>query len=94
MALGHAYAVAGMRDEALKIIASLKEQSKQRYIAPFRFALIYVGLGENDQAFEWLEKSFKDRSPDMKFLKVDPRFDNLRSDPRFADLLRRMNFPQ
>lgn len=90
MALGHAYAVAGMRDEALKMVAQLKEVSQRNYVAPFRFALIYVGLGENDQAFEWLEKSFKEKGPDMTFLKSDPRFDPLRSDPRFADLLRRM----
>jgi tetratricopeptide (TPR) repeat protein len=90
MALGHAYAVAGMRDEALKMIAQLKEVSQRNYIAPFRFALIHVGLGENDQAFEWLEKSFKEKAPDMTFLKSDPRFDSLRPDPRFASLLLRM----
>ena len=91
MALGHAYAVAGMRDEALQVIARLQKISQSNYIAPFRFAMIYTGLGENDQAFEWLEKSFQEHSPDLIYLKVDPRFDNLRSDPRFTELLRRMN---
>jgi TolB-like protein/DNA-binding winged helix-turn-helix (wHTH) protein/Flp pilus assembly protein TadD len=90
MALGHVYAAAGMKDEALKVIAKWKERSQHEYIAPTRFAVVYAGLGEKDQAFEWLDKAFKEHDPVMRDLKVDPWFDNLRSDPRFADLLRRM----
>jgi hypothetical protein len=52
--------------------------------------MIYAGLGEKDQAFAWLQKAYEERSGEMVDLKVDPRFDNLRSDPRFADLLRRV----
>jgi len=82
--------VAGEKDEALKILDDLKEQSKQRYVSPKGFAMIYMGLGDKDQAFEWLNKTFDENPYRIAFIKVDPRFDSLRSDPRFADLLRRM----
>jgi DNA-binding winged helix-turn-helix (wHTH) protein/tetratricopeptide (TPR) repeat protein len=88
--LGHAYAVSGKRDKAQRILAESKRQSKRRYISPYMIAIIHVGLDEKDQAFEWLEKAYDDRSVWMCFLKVDPRLDNLRSDPRFVDLLRHM----
>lgn len=90
--LGHAYAVAGKRGEAEKIIKELTDLSKDRYVSPYFIALIYVGLNEKDEAFEWLEKAFNDRSAGMIFLKVEPMFDPIRSDPRFQDLLRRVNF--
>jgi hypothetical protein len=54
---------------------------------------VYIGLGEKDQAFAWLEKAYQAHSNDMSNLKADPTFDPIRSDPRFQDLLRRMNFP-
>jgi len=88
--LAYAYAVAGKRDEAQKILDELKELSKQHYVSPFDFALIYVGLGDKDRAFEWLNKTYEENPYRIGFLKVNPRFDSLRSDPRFADLLRRM----
>jgi Tfp pilus assembly protein PilF len=89
-ALSYAYAVAGQREEAQKILNELTEQSKQRYVSPFSFALIYMGLGDNDRAFEWLNKTFDENPYRISFIKVNPRFDSLRSDPRFTDLLRRM----
>jgi DNA-binding winged-HTH domains len=89
--LGHAYAVAGIRDKANRILAELKKHAERSYISPFNIALIYVALDEKDQAVEWLERAFDDRSLWMVFLKVDPRLDSLRSAPRFADMLRRMN---
>lgn len=88
--LGYAYAVAGKRDEAEKILNELKEQSKNGYVSSFDFALIYMGLGEKDQAFEWLNKTFEENPYRISFIKVNPRFDSLRSDPRFTELLRRM----
>ncbi len=88
--LAYAYAVAGKRDEAQKILDELKVASKQRYVSPFNFALIYIGLGDKDQAFEWLNKTFEENPYRIAFIKVQPRFDSLRSDPRFTDLLRRM----
>jgi TolB-like protein/class 3 adenylate cyclase/Flp pilus assembly protein TadD len=87
--LGHAYAVAGKREEALKIINELTERSKQRYFPPYFIALIYTGLNANDEAFAWLEKAFAERSAGLIFLKAEPMFDPIRSDPRFQDLLRR-----
>ncbi len=88
--LGHAYAVSGKRDEAQKVIADLKELSNRRYVDPSLIAVIYAGLGENDQAFHWLEKAYEDRSGFLVHAKVEPIFDDLRSDPRFTDLLRRV----
>jgi TolB-like protein/DNA-binding winged helix-turn-helix (wHTH) protein/Tfp pilus assembly protein PilF len=88
--LGYAYAVAGKRDEAQKMLDDLKEQAKQRYVSPKGFAMIYMGLGDKDQAFEWFNKTFDENPYRIAFIKVDPRFDSLRSDPRFTDLLRRM----
>jgi TolB-like protein/DNA-binding winged helix-turn-helix (wHTH) protein/Flp pilus assembly protein TadD len=89
-ALGHVYALAGKRDEALKIIDKSKKRSHHGYGSAMKLAVIYTGLGEKDQAFEWLEKGFAQHDPLLRSLKVDPWFDNLRSDPRFTDLLRRM----
>jgi eukaryotic-like serine/threonine-protein kinase len=87
--LGYAYALAGRRAEAQKVLDQLEEFSKHKYVAAGRMALICVGLGEKDKAFEWLEKAYEEHS--MITIKVHPAFDPLRSDPRFANLLRRMN---
>jgi serine/threonine-protein kinase len=91
--LGRANAMAGRRDKALQIIDELNARSKQEYIASNHFATIYIGLGDKDKAFEWLEKTYEERSGWMVWLQTAPEFDSLRSDPRFADLLRRMGFP-
>ncbi|MBA2647637.1 MAG: protein kinase [Pyrinomonadaceae bacterium] len=89
--LGHAYAVSGRRDEARAVIEELKETLKRKYVSPYDIATIYVGLGEKDEALRWLEKAYDDRSGWLgMWLKVDPKFDSLRSDPRFADLMRRV----
>lgn len=89
-ALGHAYAASGRRKEALRIIEQLKEQSKTTYISPFHIGAIYNGLGDKDLAFEWFEKAFKDGSGLIVYLKVEPEFDGLRTDPRYIDLMRRV----
>jgi TolB-like protein/DNA-binding winged helix-turn-helix (wHTH) protein/Flp pilus assembly protein TadD len=91
--LGYTYGLAGKKAQALKVIEQLKEWSKRRYVAPYDIALVYIGLGEKDQAFAWLEKAYQAHSNDMSNLKADPTFDPVRSDPRFQDLLRRMKFP-
>ena len=88
--LGHVYAASGKRNEASKMLDQLKEIAKQRYVPAYSFAIVYAGLGEKDQAFQWLERSYQDRAFEMTSLKVDPLVDNLRSDPRFADLVRRV----
>jgi tetratricopeptide (TPR) repeat protein len=87
--LGHAYALAGRKDDARQILKRLNELSRQGYVSPYHIALIYIGLGEKEEAFAWLEKAHNDRYWMMAFLKVDPRLDPLRSDLRFQDLLRR-----
>ena len=92
--LGHAYAIAGKRSEALKILAELQELAKQKYVSPYFIALVYVGLGEKDQAFAWLEKAYQERHPYLILIKVEPVFDVLRSDPRFQDLVQRIGLPQ
>ena len=88
--LGRGYAMAGNRREARRTIAKLKELSKTRYVEPLQYALIYGALGEKDQAFAWLEKAFEERNGNVVALSVAPWFDPLRSDPRFADLVRRV----
>jgi TolB-like protein/Tfp pilus assembly protein PilF len=88
--LAHAYAVSGNREAAQKIIAELQEESKNKYVSSFGIAVIHAGLGEKDQAFDWLEKTYEERAGGLVNLEVEPRFDNLRSDPRFTDLARRI----
>jgi len=90
--LGYAYAVSGKRAEARKMIGELMEQSKRNYVSPYGIAMIYVGLGDKVQAFNWLQKAHEERTWDLVYLKVDPKLDSLRPDPRFAELLRRLRF--
>lgn len=87
-ALGHAYAIAGKKAEALKVIKRLEELSREHYVSPYHTAVIYAGLGEKQQAIAWLGKARDERFNWMPFIQVDPLFDNLRSDPGFADLVR------
>ncbi len=87
--LGYAYALAGRKADALKVLDQLNDLSKQKYVPATYRAEVYVGLGAKDKAFEWLEKGYEERF--LPSIKVDPAYDPLRSDPRFQDLLRRMN---
>ncbi len=90
--LGYGYAVTGRRAEAQKVLDKLNELSKHEYVSPVWRAKIYAGLEEKERAFEWLEKAYEDRSiVSVGFIKPNPMFDPLRSDPRYADLLRRTN---
>jgi TolB-like protein/DNA-binding winged helix-turn-helix (wHTH) protein/Tfp pilus assembly protein PilF len=91
--LGNTYARAGNKAEAQKILRRLIEKSGKEHVGHYAVALIYAGLGEKDRAIEWLDKAYEVHDKGMCFLKVDPPLDPLRSDPRFQDLLRRMNFP-
>ena len=88
--LGRLYAVSGKRDEALRTLVELKLMAMHRYVADYSLALVYAGLGEKDQAFQLLEKSYRDHTVDMLTLYYDPLIDSLRSDPRFTDLERRV----
>jgi TolB-like protein/DNA-binding winged helix-turn-helix (wHTH) protein/Tfp pilus assembly protein PilF len=88
--IGRSYAVLGKRDEAQKVIDELKERAKRGYVSASLIALIYAGLGEKDQTFAWLEKAYEDRDGWIPWINVDPRYDGIRSDPRFTDLVRRI----
>ena len=92
--LAHAYAASGRKSEAEEILKQFKDRSRQSYVPAYNFAEIYIGLGDKEQALASLEKAYADRSMLMTFIKVDPQFDSLRSDPRFKDLLRRVGLPQ
>ena len=91
--LGNCYATAGRRDDAFKVLDQLHEIPKQRYMSAYWPATIHAALNEKDQAFHWLDLAYQEHSPWMVYTKLFPWLDNLRSDPRFQDLLRRMNFP-
>ncbi|HET6178660.1 MAG TPA: winged helix-turn-helix domain-containing protein [Candidatus Sulfotelmatobacter sp.] len=91
--LGRVYAAAGRREDALEILQQLNELSKQCYVTPYVLGQTYAALGDIDEAFRWLETGYQERAAWMVVLKIDPHLDPLRSDPRFEDLLRRMNFP-
>ena len=88
--LGYVHAVAGRRAEAQQQINELLKLSQQRYVASLDIAQIYAGLGDKDQAFAWLEKADDERSRGMDFLNINPIFDALRSEPRFAALTKRI----
>src|ERR1700730_3094663 len=92
--LAHAYAIAGQKEKAQKILGQLDTQSKKESISGYQFAIIYAGLGEHNKALAELEKAFKERSTLLGYIKMDPRFDPIRSDARFIDLQRRIGLPQ
>jgi len=91
--LAYVSALSGRRTEARKILDELIQLSKQGYIPETSVAVVYLGLGEKNRSLDWLEKAYANHAPGVSVLKVDRRYDSLRSDPRFQDLLRRMNFP-
>lgn len=91
--LACSYAAAGNREEALRILGKLRLQSKVKYISPFYIAEAYVGVGEKEEALAWLQKGLDLYDGNMGQLKVAPALDPLRSDPRFADLVRRIGLP-
>jgi serine/threonine protein kinase/Flp pilus assembly protein TadD len=91
--LGHAYALAGKRSEAFAILDEMKEQSKRTYVPSYYLAAIHLALGQREEAFEWLENAYQERYCFLVYLKAEPMFDRLHSDPRFADLIRRVGLP-
>jgi serine/threonine-protein kinase len=92
--LARAYALAGRRDEALKIIGELNKLSEHKHVSPTGIAAIYGALGDKNQAFAFLNKAFDERDFVLIMLKVEPMLDPLRSDPRFAELVRRIGLPE
>jgi len=89
--LGHTYARAGRIDETHRVIAELRRRAARSYISPYAFALIYAGMNDPDNTFAHLERAYEDRTHWLAFLRVEPRFDSLREDARFIDLLRRVH---
>jgi TolB-like protein len=90
-ALAHAYGLAGKTEKARGILGDLTERSRRSYVPPTSIAVIYAGLGEKENALEWLEKAWGEQDVGLHTLKVHPIFNGLCTDPRFQDLLRRMN---
>jgi TolB-like protein/tetratricopeptide (TPR) repeat protein len=90
--LARAYAHGGRRAEALQVVDELRRRGQKGYVPAAAFLNAYLGLGDTEQAFVWLERAAQERSNIMQFLKVHPFFDLLRGDPRFAEYLRRANF--
>ena len=92
-ALAHAYGRSGNRKEAENLLAELEAKSKTQYVSPYYFAIVWVGLGKDDQAINWLEKAFADRSNGLVFLKMEPKLEELRPNPRFISLQKKLGFP-
>jgi pentatricopeptide repeat protein len=90
--LVRAYAGAGRRTEALRILDELQRRRQKGYVPPAAFLNAYLGLGDKEEAFAWMERAAEERSNILQFLKVHPFFDSVRGDPRFAAFLRRANF--
>jgi TolB-like protein/DNA-binding winged helix-turn-helix (wHTH) protein/Tfp pilus assembly protein PilF len=92
--MGMCYGLAGRKVEARKTLEELLELNRRRYVTPVAMVHVYIGLGDKDRSFAWLEKGYQERSYFMAYIKVIPLVDPLRTDPRFDDLLRRMGLPQ
>jgi TolB-like protein/DNA-binding winged helix-turn-helix (wHTH) protein/Flp pilus assembly protein TadD len=92
--LARANALAGNREQAEKLLAEIVAKSKHEYVSPFYIAMINAGLGRTALAMDWMEKAYDDRCNGLVFLKVDPELDGLRSNARFLQLLRKLNYPE
>ena len=90
--LAHAYAVAGRRTDALQLIRRLERLAAAQQVSSYDMALAFVGMDDKDYAFSWLERAASDHAGRLMFLNVEPRFDSVRSDPRFGELVRRLKF--
>jgi predicted Zn-dependent protease len=88
--LGHAYAKAGRRAEATRIVTELRDRAAREYVLPYSVAIVYIALNDRDEAFRWLERGYELRDEQLTLLKVDPVFDPIRADSCFTDLLRRV----
>ena len=89
--LARVYGEVNQKEKAQKILDELLEQSKKRHVSPALIAEIYTGLGNNDKAFEWLEKAYTQRDSILAAIKASPKWDRLRPDVRFKELLKKMN---
>ena len=89
-ALGNAYAETGRQAEAKRILAELETASRKAPVSAFFFALVHAGLDEKQEALNWLEKAYQERSGSIRYLKIEPRLNRLRAEPRFQELMRRV----
>jgi TolB-like protein len=92
-ALGHAYGVSGDKAHARQVLDELNALATHQYVPSYDIAIVYLGLGEKEEAYRWLEKAFDERSAWMVYLNMDPRLDNLRSESRFKELVRKVELP-
>ncbi|MEP6925783.1 MAG: tetratricopeptide repeat protein, partial [Pyrinomonadaceae bacterium] len=92
--IAYVLAISGQQTKARDALAELKGRAARQYVPPYDFALIYTGLGDKDQAFEWFEKAYADHSTEMIYFKVEPMLASLRSDPRYQNMLVRMRRAQ
>ncbi len=92
--LGYAWAVSGDRGKAEQILRELEELAKQRYVSPANRASVYLGLGENEKALDWLEKAYEDRDPIFWWIDGDQLYDSVRNEPRFQALLKKVGLDQ
>jgi TolB-like protein/tetratricopeptide (TPR) repeat protein len=91
--LAASYAAVGQKDEAVRLLEQLHGVSQQQYVPAYWVALVHANLKDTDETFRWLDAAYCERSARLAFVKIEPRLEYLRTDPRFGDLLRRMNFP-
>ena len=91
---GYIFARSGRTEESLDVINTLISISKERYLPPYAMAIVHAGLTQYDQAFHWLEQCYDVRDVHVIFLTIDPKWDPIRGDKRFSDLLSRCGFSQ
>ena len=85
--------MAGMTSEAQAVLREMDALAKQRFVTAYGIALVHAGLGHKDEAFSWLDRAFEERSHWLVWLRLDPRWNSLRDDPRFAALIAKMKYP-
>jgi predicted Zn-dependent protease len=93
VALGQVYAMSGRTDEARTVLQRLRQAAEQRYVSPYLIACLHASLGMRPQAFAFLDRAVRERSEFVAYLRMDPRVDTLRTDRRFARLLRQLRLP-
>jgi tetratricopeptide (TPR) repeat protein len=92
--LAIAYGVAGKKDEAQKMLAEFEEKARREYVAPYALAMAHMAVGDLDGTFAWLDKMYEERAPWLIWMNEHPRYDRLRGDPRFQQLLRKIGFTE
>ena len=91
--LGHAYAISGKKEEAVKVLKELQSMADDSYVSPCYFVIIFCALEQPDAALHWLEKAFEQKDPELLYLGIDPRYDCIRKHPRFLEIQRRVGAP-